>query len=75
MKKLLQRWYHGKTEMLEFENEPGCGVVILPTFITTYHWTAQVARRAMEFYVAHWKFLWSTATGLDSLWVGVLFLK
>jgi hypothetical protein len=75
MKKLLQRWYHGKTEMLEFDNEPGSGVIIFPTFITTYHWTARLARRAVKFYVAHWQFLWGTAIGLASLWVGILSLK
>lgn len=75
MKKLLQRWYHGKTEMLEFDNDPNSGVVIFPGFVTTYHWTARWARNAVKFYFAHWQFIWGTALGLASLWVGILSLK
>lgn len=75
MKKLFQRWYHGKTEMLKFDNEPGSGVVVLPTFVTTYHWTARWARKAVKFYALHWQFLWGTVIGLASLWVGILSLK
>jgi hypothetical protein len=75
MRKLLKQWYHGKTEMVEFDNDPDSTVFICPTFVTSYHWTARWARSVVKFCSLHWQFLVSTIIALLSLAAGILALK
>lgn len=53
----VRRWYHGKT--MAVENDPS-SLVVFHGFHTERHWTALCARALVEFYLAHWKWLWST---------------
>lgn len=75
MLKWIRQWYNGKTTMLEFENDPNSRVVVLPAWITTYHWTARIARSLVKFYLQNWQFVWGTAIGLIGVIIGLLSLK
>lgn len=75
MLKWLRRWYNGKTTMVKFDNDPSSRVVVLPAFITTYHWSARIARCLVKFYLQHWQFVWGTAIGVGGLIIGFLSMK
>lgn len=75
MLKWIRQWYSGRTEMLEFDNDPNSVVFVFPAWITHYHWTARIARSLVAFHSKHWQFVWGTAIGVASLVVGILSLK
>jgi len=75
MLKWIKQWYNGQTTMVEFDNDPNSGVFVFPMWVTTYHWTAQIARRFVKFHSEYWQFMWGTVIGVASLVVGILSLK
>ena len=67
----VRNWYHGTPKTLEFDNDPGSGVVFMPYFYTEYHWTARVARSLVSFYLRHWQWLWTTILAIAALIISV----
>lgn len=39
------------------------------------HWTAEIAHRICKFYLDHWKWVWSTALGCATFYLGLLRLN
>ncbi len=72
---IFTRWFNGKTQIEEFENDPNSSVWISPRIYTEYHWTAKVARVLTGFYLRNWQWVWGTAIALLALYVSILALK
>lgn len=68
---VLERWYEGK--LVPIEDKPkGTALRILRY---ERHWTAEVARLSVTFYLNNWQWVIGTAIGIVSLWVAVLALR
>jgi hypothetical protein len=63
----ISSWYEGELKVWDSPNTIG--------FNMERHWTAEVARTLVEFYLKHWQWLWGTVIGVASLWVAVIALK
>ena len=61
----VRKWYEGK--WVPYENPPGSQVELIGGEYE-HHWTADVARALVTFYLAHWKWLWPFAVSLVVLW-------
>lgn len=64
----IKGWYNGTTR--PYENEPGSPIMILG-FNTDYHWTALVVRAIVQFYLAHWKWVWTTMIAVAALFASL----
>ena len=71
----LKRWYEGRTEVTEFENDPNSYIHVLPLVTTDYHWTTKVARALVSFYLKHWQWIWGTALAVAGLYLALLQLR
>ncbi|WP_151031381.1 hypothetical protein [Cellvibrio sp. KY-GH-1] len=71
MKKLLEQiktWWIG-TYIPEPPNSP------LVFGIHQKHWTSKLAHNLWNFYLEHWKWVWSTALGCGTFYLGILRLN
>jgi hypothetical protein len=48
----VRKWYDG--ERVPYQNEPGSGIIFLG-WDEKRHWTAEVARVLVRFWLAHWQ--------------------
>lgn len=60
----VKRWYEGEKHL--YENPPGSPVVIFG-WDEKRHWTAQIARVLVNFYLREWKWCWGTALAVVGL--------
>lgn len=65
----IKKWYEG--EFVEYENDPNSLVVMIGGDYKR-HWTAEIARRLVAFYLAHWKWLWGFVASLMGLYLAYL---
>jgi len=65
----IRKWYEGK--WVPYENPPNSSVVIIGGDYER-HWTAEVARTLVTFYLSHWKWLLGFAVSLFALYLGYL---
>lgn len=66
MLKKIKAWYEGK--YIPYENSPDSPIFFFGG-TDKRHWTARIARILVEFYLEHWKWLWSisVASGIAIL--------
>jgi hypothetical protein len=67
----LGRWYEGK--LVPTENQPKSTTLRILHY--ERHWTAEVARVLVKFYLNNWQWVIGTVIGVVSLWVAVLALR
>ncbi len=60
----IKEWYEGKW------NELGPNSIFLG--YRERHWTANLVRASVRFYLAHWKWIWLTLIGAIATLVGLL---
>jgi hypothetical protein len=68
MKEKIKRWYEG--EFIPYKNDPNSPVFFVGGD-TKRHWTARLARWAVEFYLREWKWTLGAAAAV----IGALVLK
>ena len=64
----ISKWYEG--EWVPYENTPDSSIHIIGGDVER-HWTAEVVRRFVTFYLAHWKWLWGFAVSLSGLYLAL----
>jgi hypothetical protein len=69
LKEKIENWYEG--EFVAYENDPNSSVVIIGGSYER-HWTANIARSFIAFYLSHWKWLWGFMATVSSLYVAYL---
>ncbi len=67
MLKKIKDWYDG--EMKTYDNPQIIGVYI------DRHWTSNLAHKIVDFYLAHWKWLWSFGVALIGIYLTYLGLS
>jgi hypothetical protein len=75
MIKRVRNWYNGTPVTIQFDNDPNGSILFGPIFRTDYHWTARVAHVLVDFYLRHWKWLWTTFLAIAALIVSMLALR
>jgi len=65
----INKWYEG--EFVAHENDPNSSVIRTGGY-QKRHWTAEVARSLVSFYLSHWKWLWGFALSLLGLYFAYL---
>ena len=55
--KRIKRWYEG--EYVPYKNDPRSSLGFVGGGAYEKHWTAQLARGFVTFYLKHWKWLWT----------------
>ena len=60
----IKVWYNGEQKVRE--NDPDSPIVRIGTY-TQRHWTANSVRAFVNFYLNHWKWLWSTIIAILGL--------
>jgi hypothetical protein len=66
LRKKIEKWYEG--EFIPYRNNPYDSVVIMGGRYKR-HWTASVARLAVQFWVNHWQ--WTIGTVLAICGLGI----
>jgi len=61
---MIKNWYCGTPKA--YENDRDDSLQIIGMYVE-YHWTAKIARLLVQFYLAHWQWIWSMAVALCSL--------
>ena len=72
MLRKIKEWYEG--EWVPFENNPNSSIVLIGGSYRR-HWTAEIARKLISFYLNHWQWCWGTIIALVSLYVAIIALK
>lgn len=68
----IKNWYEGV--WVPRENDPNSYVFFIGGNYER-HWTAEIARTLVSFYLKHWQWCWATVIALVSLYVAVIALK
>jgi hypothetical protein len=68
MKQKIKRWYEG--EFVPYKNDPNSALFFVGGG-TKRHWTANLARRFVDFYMREWKWTLGAAAAIISF----IFLK
>jgi len=68
----IKRWYEG--DWIAWENDPNDSIIVIGGNYER-HWTAEIARLLVSFYLKHWQWCWGTIIALVSLYVALLALK
>lgn len=65
MWKWIKRWYNGESVM---ESPSTVGMIVMtPLPYTRYHWTAKLVRTCVAFYLANWKWIWTTVVAIAAV--------
>ena len=67
MLKRIKDWYDG--EIKTYDEPKIIGIY------TDRHWTSDIAHSIVEFYLAHWKWLWGLSVSLLGLYIAYLGLS
>jgi len=67
MLKKIKDWYDGEVQMYDDPQIIG--------FYVDRHWTSDIAHAVVDFYLAHWKWLWGFGVSLLGLYIAYLGLS
>jgi hypothetical protein len=60
----ISHWWHG-----EFKVWDDPGVI---GYHTERHWTSDLAHKIVDFYLAHWQWVWGTLIAVVAIWATLI---
>ena len=66
--KKVSKWYKGT--YVHYEDDPDSSVIVIGGYFNR-HWTASLTRILVNFYLGHWKWMWSTVIAVVALIVAL----
>jgi len=69
LKNKIINWYEG--EYSTYENDPNSSIAIIGGYYVR-HWTANIARSLVSFYLNNWKWLWMFGVSTSGLFLAVI---
>jgi len=68
----IKQWYAGKIIDVPKDPEMERFLSTFPSFYVQRHWTANVARALVGFYLAYWKWIWTALIATPAALAAVL---